>query len=319
MSHTISIVIPVKNEAQHICACIESWINQSVPVEKIVVIDSGSTDGTLEILKNYKQVELVEIEPANFNHGTTRNIAIQRVTTDLVLLTVGDGRAADNQVLEKMCDALHSKHVAGVCGHQIVAHEPDKNPAAWFRPCSVPQIQYFSFDSEDDFDTAPPEHKKQAASWDNVIAMYRTQVLRDAIPFKSITYGEDTQWAVDALRAGHTLAYNPSARIYHYHHDDKGITYNRTITMLHLRDHFFGDFSSRTPVLVRPMLSVAKTLIRNPGLTMVERVRWFQYIFGKRLAIRRAVQDYSAAKKKGDDCVVELHDRCNGRPFKVAA
>jgi len=31
-------------------------------------------------------VELVEIEPANFNHGTTRNIAIQRVTTDLVLL-----------------------------------------------------------------------------------------------------------------------------------------------------------------------------------------------------------------------------------------
>jgi hypothetical protein len=67
------------------------------------------------------------------------------------------------------------------------------------------------------------------------------------------------------------------------------------------------------------MLSVAKTLIRNPGLTMVERVRWFQYIFGKRLAIRRAVQDYSAAKKKGVDYVVELHDRCNGRPFKVAA
>ena len=73
------------------------------------------------------------------------------------------------------------------------------------------------------------------------------------------------------------------------------------------------------PVLVGPMLSATKSLIRTPGLTMVERVRWFRYTFGKHLARRRTVQDYSAAEKKGVDYVVELHDRCNGRPFKTAA
>ena len=319
MPNTISIVIPVKNEAKNIRLCIESWINQSVPVEKIVVIDSGSTDGTIEILNRYRQVELIEIEQDNFNHGTTRNTAIQRVTTDLVLLTVGDGRAADNQVLERMCNVMRSEDVAGVCGHQIVAHERDKNPVRWFRPQSTPVVCFHQFDSAQEFDCSSPEKKKLAGSWDNVIALYRTKILREIIPFKTITYGEDSQWAVDALRAGHKLAYHPAARVYHYHQEDSHIAYKRTITSLYLRDHFFGHFPLKKPGAFKPTIVTAKILAKTPNLTVAEKCRWFLYNLQQIKAERQAVRDYVAARHKGQDSIHELHNRCVGRPFKVAA
>ena len=74
MSLSVSIVIPVKNESRDIRACLDSWINQTASIQEIVVIDSGSTDGTIEICEEYSQVKLVRIPAAEFNHGTTREV-----------------------------------------------------------------------------------------------------------------------------------------------------------------------------------------------------------------------------------------------------
>ena len=55
MNHSfpnISVVIPVKNEAGKIRECIEGILSQSIPVLEIIVVDSGSTDGTIEILQD---------------------------------------------------------------------------------------------------------------------------------------------------------------------------------------------------------------------------------------------------------------------------
>lgn len=319
MKHSLSIVIPVRNEAKHMRACIESWLSQTVEVEKIVVIDSGSTDGTLEILAEYPKVQLIVIDGSTFNHGTTRNIAMQQVTTDLTLMTVGDGRAASDDVLQRMMAAFTSDDVAGVCGHQIVAHEPDKNPVEWFRPQSEPVVRSHRFESADAFDNASPEEKHTAGSWDDVIAMYRTDILKNVIPYKAITYGEDTQWAVDALRAGYTLTYDPGARIYHYHLENEEVSYKRAVTMLYLRDRFFGSSPDAVPPGFGPLLRSAKTLFATRGLKLSEKLHWLRHNMGQNRAVRKAVSDFLAAKKQGQQSVTDLHDRCAGKPFKVAA
>ena len=77
MNHSfpnISVVIPVKNEAGKIRECIEGILSQSIPVMEIIVVDSGSTDGTIEILQDYDIVKLVQIPSDQFNHGETRNL-----------------------------------------------------------------------------------------------------------------------------------------------------------------------------------------------------------------------------------------------------
>lgn len=317
MSSTVSIVIPVRNEAKGIKACLDSWLTQTIAVNEIVVIDSGSTDGTLDIVRSFDKVRLVEIPSSEFNHGTTRNRAMKHVTGQFTLMTVGDGRAYDNTVLEKLRAGFHSDRVAGVCGLQVVPHEPDKNPIEWFRPQSEPKMKSFAFESAEQFDALSPDHKKEAASWDDVIAMYRTSVLRDEIPFREITYGEDPMWAVDALKAGHTLVYDPSARIYHYHLENADVAYKRAVTMLCLRKWIFGVVPEIPRQSLRSKLSMIRTLLRTPGLSVQERWSWYRLNQANHQALIKAITDFLAADQNGQERVRQLHDRCAGKPFKV--
>ena len=319
MNLSVSIVIPVKNEARGIRACLDSWINQTASIQEIVVIDSGSNDGTIEICNEYSQVKLIRIPAAEFNHGTTRNVAMQSVTGDLTLMTVGDGRAYDEHVVANMQRHFNDKSVAGVCGLQVVPHDHDKDPTQWYRPCSTPTPKRFAYANANSFKVLPPRQKLQAASWDNVIAMYRTKVLRDRLPFREVTYGEDPIWAIGALQAGYALIYDSNCRVYHYHLEDAEITYKRSITMYFLRHRLFQLQPQSADLTKRYFFSCAKTLLLNHQLSMKEKLRWFHFSISNRHAMRRALQDFCSALQKGDVALERLHRECTGKTFKIAA
>ena len=199
----ISVVIPVKNEAAKIRACIEGILTQSVPVKEIIVIDSGSTDGTVEILKEYDKVKLVEIPSSEFNHGETRNLGVQQASGEFILLTVGDAKPYDRFWIQHLLDGFESDSVMGVCGQQVCAHDRVKNPVDWFRPIGQPSKRYCSFTKEE-LAALTPATLLSACCWDDVTAMYRREALMQ-IPFKRTSYCEDAIWARDALKAGHTI------------------------------------------------------------------------------------------------------------------
>ena len=55
-SANVSIVIPVRNEVAKIRACISGILRQTLLPREIIVLDSGSTDGTLEALAGFPGV-----------------------------------------------------------------------------------------------------------------------------------------------------------------------------------------------------------------------------------------------------------------------
>jgi len=228
-----SVVIPVKNGIETLPECLEGIRKQSIyPSIEIIIIDSGSTDGTLVFLQSQHDVLLKEISPQSFNHGTTRNLGVLIARGKLVAMTVQDAIPVDHLWLEKMIHHFDDQNVAGVCGQQVVPHDINKNPHQWFRPVNSPTQRKIKFGSSFEYDRLSPEQKKNVCNWDNVNAMYRRDILLK-IPFREAFFAEDSIWAQDAFRQGYTLVYDNSAQVYHYHYQTYEYTYKRMLTQLY--------------------------------------------------------------------------------------
>jgi len=316
MKHpTISVVIPVKNESTNIRRCLDGILSQTVDVMDIVVVDSGSTDGTLEILNEYDKVKTVKIDPSEFNHGLTRNLGVQHTKGELVVLTVGDARPADDQWLEKMVRHFKDPEVAGVCGQQVVPHEKDKNPHQWFRPQHPPGARKYQFNSPAEFKNLSPGEKYTICRWDDVTAVYRKKIL-NLIPFHQVTYGEDMVWAKEALSRGFKIVYDTSALVYHYHDTNFAFQYKRTLTVLYHVYKYF-DFIKPNPFNASYPFRVIYRNFRYRA-----EMRWIGYNLIRMAATVRAHRHIRKWELKGKEYLDDMHNRICGiapQPEKQAS
>ena len=185
---TVDAVIPVLNGFPEIRDCVEGLLHQSVRIRRIIALDSGSTDGTLDYLKGIEEVVVVPVPAGTFNHGLTRNLGWQHSDADLLFYTVQDARTVHRDVVAELIKPFMDPAVAGVCGRQIVCRDPRHNPVEWFRPVSEPQSQRYQLSNAAAFDAMDPEVKRSMCGWDNVAAMYRRSVMAD-LPFRDRVFG----------------------------------------------------------------------------------------------------------------------------------
>ena len=85
----VSIIVTTYNSAAFIENCIDSLLNQSINNIEITVVDDASTDNTLEVLKKYSSIKVIEL---NENRGTyhARNIGIEQSTGEFVTFQDSD-------------------------------------------------------------------------------------------------------------------------------------------------------------------------------------------------------------------------------------
>lgn len=318
MRYSVSVVIPVRNEAAKIGGCVEAILGQTVPVSEIIVVDSGSTDGTLDVLAHFPSVRVIPIDPASFNHGEARNIGVRAAVTDWVALTVGDAEASNDTWLEKLFEGIVDEAVVAVCGSQVVPHTPLANPVSWFRPQSQPTLKRVQFSAEQDFDALTPLQRKDVCGWDDVNALYRRDILLQ-FPFEAVNYAEDAIWAKTVLRKGYALVYNPAARVYHYHAETPEFTHQRTLITLCFRYQHFGFIHER-PRFVKPMARIAFHLCREGKLRWSERAAWFRYNWQNQAAMISAFEEFERALQSGDTAMREVcakHSSTPPVPLKV--
>ena len=122
--HLVSVLMPVKNEATSLAELIPLVLNQTAPAMlEIIAVDSGSDDDTVEVLRQFNAT-IISIDPADFNHGLTRNLAAERAKGDLLLFLNGRTRPiGPNWLGPLLADIDEDPTVAGTCS-RVVAH-PD--------------------------------------------------------------------------------------------------------------------------------------------------------------------------------------------------
>lgn len=114
-----SILILAKNEAANIERCLENIFSQDTGCGyETLLIDSGSTDGTLEKARKFP-VRIVQIPPEQFHHAKTRNYAAEIAQGNILVYLAADAFPASENWLEAMAGNFDEPTVGAVYGRQI--------------------------------------------------------------------------------------------------------------------------------------------------------------------------------------------------------
>ncbi|UAW61713.1 glycosyltransferase family 2 protein [Limosilactobacillus reuteri] len=91
MKPLISIIIPAYNVEKSIKKCLDSLLSQTFSKFKIYIVNDGSTDNTLKILRSYKNNSKIEvINQKNQGVSVARNNALIRVKTPYIAFVDAD-------------------------------------------------------------------------------------------------------------------------------------------------------------------------------------------------------------------------------------
>jgi len=202
----LSVVIPTKNGMSEGFESALRAISRQRGIGEIevTVVDSGSSDGTVDAAKNYG-AKVFQIRPEDFNHGATRNLGADQTTGDLIVFTVQDAIPASEDLFYEMAKALlRDPKLAGVSVRQLPKSDAD-HYACWER------WNHNRFHLE-----APPEQLLQLAGLDNVCSMVKRSVW-EKIRFPTTQYAEDLEFGLACFRQGYKIAWLSERATIHSH------------------------------------------------------------------------------------------------------
>ena len=146
----ISIVIPVFNGLNWLRDSIPLFLSQEYPGKfNVLAIDSGSTDGSVAFLSEFNSIHIVEIPQGSFNHGRTRNLALEHSSSEFFILTVQDAKPRDTHWLSNMMMVAQKEQCEAVCGGQAVEPIVQNNPLEWFAPVTKSTYEVTVYESVD--------------------------------------------------------------------------------------------------------------------------------------------------------------------------
>lgn len=215
----ISIVIPTRNGIETLPEVLDAIASQELAGAcELVAIDSGSTDGTSELLRK-RADRLLEIAPEAFNHGLTRNQAIAECRGELVVLLVQDAIPASPSWLSELTAPLHhERSLAGTFARQLPRPDAERLTrwalSGWVGAQEQPWLH--AVEDRASFLAQSPVERYLTCVFDNVCSCIRRSVW-DRHPFPATPIAEDVEWARTVLLAGYQLAYVPSAMVVHSH------------------------------------------------------------------------------------------------------
>lgn len=210
MNIPISIIIPTYNAGKEFEKLALMIKKQTVNINQVLVIDSTSTDETVKIANKYGFT--VEIIPkSEFGHGKTRQYALEKVTTEIVVFLTQDSLLYDEFSVEKLVQCLVSdKEIAAVYGRQM----PYENTGILGRFARL--YNYPPISKINNFDDIKERGIKTAFLSDSFSA-YKKTLLNKIGGFPDVNFGEDTYVAAKLLMNGYKTAYCAEAKVYHSH------------------------------------------------------------------------------------------------------
>lgn len=205
-----SVVIRCFNEAKHIGRLLDGVMQQTLKDVEIIVVDSGSTDGTTTIVQEFP-VKLLEISPENFSFGRSLNIGFSAARGEILVAVSAHTYPVHKDWLEQLIAPFADEEVALVYGKQRGNH---------LTKYSEHQVFKNLFGEESNWDQAHP-------FCNNANAAVRRAVFERLRYNEELSGLEDLDWSRRAMTEGWKIAYAADAEIVHVHEETRAQVLNR--------------------------------------------------------------------------------------------
>lgn len=208
---SLSVVIPTLNAENEIDSLLDTIEAQSLKPLDIVVVDSSSDDGTVDEVAKHPCVNLIRIERKEFNHGSTRDMALRRSAGEFVCFLTQDAVPASNLYLERLvAPFLADDSIALVTGRQLPKADARRfeQLVRKFNYPNVPSVR-----SKSDL----PKYGIKTFFASDTCSAYRRTAYLECGGFDHVNTNEDMLMAARFIASGLKVAYEPSAEVYHSH------------------------------------------------------------------------------------------------------
>lgn len=239
----VSVIILTKNPGQIFKEVLLAALGQETPWPyEVLVVDSGSSDGTIDFLRQHPSVRLLEVKSSEFGHGRTRNFAVSMAKGQYAAMLTHDAKPLDSNWLFNLVRPLDGDPaVAGVFGRHKAY--PEHSP-------------YIKRDMELHFNgflqwpavmgIEDPERYAREQGYRQVLhffsdnnACLRKEVW-ERIPYPDVNFAEDQLWAKAIIEAGYKRAYADDAVVYHSHDYSIKDTFRRSFDESRALKSLFG-------------------------------------------------------------------------------
>ncbi len=238
----VTVIVRTFNVEWVIDQALAALMKQKGVEIELMIVDSGSTDATLDMIAPYPHT-LIEIEPGTYFPGKVLNRAVKEAKTELVVFINSDVVLLDQYAIFNLIKPLEESRTVASFGRQIVRPEAD----LWVR-----------HDYERAFPTT--EDKPDWMHFSLPIASMKRSAWEMQAFYTDAWGSEDTHWAVQIKNKGYKIAYVKDAIAMHSH--------NYTLKQLASRRQIEGEadvyiYPGKSVSLFGTLLSFAASSMRE--------------------------------------------------------
>ena len=172
----VSIIIPCYNVSKYINKCIDSVLNSTLKDIEVIVINDGSKDNTLDLLKEYKDDRLIIIDKKNEGVAAARNDGLKKATGEYISFIDSDDYIDENMYSDMYNKAKKNNLDLIACDALLIY--PNENRVVKSNITDKSTKEELMIDA-------------YAVTWNK---LYRKEILKDLTFTKGINLCEDVEF-----------------------------------------------------------------------------------------------------------------------------
>ena len=280
------LIIPTLNAGEQFKKLLSQLTAQTLSTKKLIV-DSESTDSTAQLAKNFG-LEVLTIPRKNFNHGATRQFALEHLLKkfplDVIIFLTQDVLLRDDESLARLVKIFSEDKTVGLSYGRQLPHTNATNEAKFLRAFNYPpESQLRSFDDKKIYGL-------KTAFASNSFAAYRVEALQSVGGFPSnVPLCEDMYVAAKMLMSGQKIFYAADAQVYHSHNYTAAQEFRRYVQIgkFHAQESWiretFGsaEGAGKKFVLMKLSALAKKNPVDCVGAIFRDAAKFFGYRLGR--------------------------------------